>query len=117
MAPVQLSMFAADLPGTFVCGVDEAGRGPLAGAVFAAAVVLDQSCPIPGLNDSKKLSEKRRDYLAAQIKEKSLAWAVARAEVDEIDRINILQASLLAMKRAVEALSLTPGSDCRFEPL
>lgn len=109
MAAVQLSMFAADSPGVLVCGVDEAGRGPLAGAVFAAAVILDPNCHIPGLNDSKKLSERRRDELAAQIKEKSLAWAVARAEVEEIDRINILHASMLAMKRAVEALSLTPG--------
>lgn len=92
-----------------ICGVDEAGRGPLAGAVFAAAVILDGKRPIEGLADSKKLSEKKREYLAEQIKEHALAWAVARAEAGEIDSINILQASLLAMKRAVESLSLAPS--------
>lgn len=91
-----------------VGGVDEAGRGPLAGAVYAAAVILDPARPIAGLADSKTLSEKKRDSLAAQIKERALAWAVASSSVAEIDRINILQASLLAMKRAVEGLHLLP---------
>jgi len=92
----------------FICGVDEAGRGPLAGAVFAAAVILDPNQPIVGLADSKKLSEKKRDFLAGEIKEKALAWAIASSSAEEIDEINILQASLLAMKRAVEQLSLQP---------
>ena len=92
----------------FICGVDEAGRGPLAGAVFAAAVILDPNKPIVGLADSKKLSEKERDFLAGEIKEKALAWAIASCSAEEIDEINILQASLLAMKRAVEVLSLQP---------
>lgn len=92
-----------------VCGVDEAGRGPLAGAVFAAAVILDENRPIQGLTDSKKLSEKRREELAVEIKARSLAWAIARADAGEIDSINILQASLLAMRRAVESLSPSPS--------
>lgn len=91
-----------------LCGVDEAGRGPLAGAVFAAAVILDPGHPIPGLADSKKLSEKKRDLLALEIKAHALAWAIASASAEEIDQINILQASLLAMRRAVERLALTP---------
>ncbi|BBE49921.1 Ribonuclease HII [Ferriphaselus amnicola] len=91
-----------------ICGVDEAGRGPLAGPVYAAAVILNDARPIIGLNDSKKLSEKKRKKLALEIREHALAWAIATASVEEIDRINILRASLLAMKRAVEALSLTP---------
>ena len=91
-----------------ICGVDEAGRGPLAGAVFAAAVILDPNKPIAGLADSKKLSEKKRDFLAGEIKEKALAWSIASCSAEEIDEINILQASLLAMKRAVEGLSLQP---------
>jgi ribonuclease HII len=91
-----------------LCGVDEAGRGPLAGAVFAAAVILDPAHPIVGLADSKKLSEKKRDFLALQIREYALAWAIASASAEEIDRINILQASLLAMRRAVEGLALVP---------
>ena len=89
-----------------ICGVDEAGRGPLAGAVFAAAVILNPEKPILGLADSKKLSEKRRDALAVEIKQHALAWAIASSSVEEIDSINILQASLLAMKRAVEAMQL-----------
>ena len=89
-------------------GVDEAGRGPLAGAVYAAAVILDPARPIAGLADSKTLSEKKRDSLAAQIKEYALSWAIASSSAAEIDRINILQASLLAMKRAVEGLHLLP---------
>lgn len=92
-----------------ICGVDEAGRGPLAGAVFAAAVILDPQRPIDGLADSKKLSEKKRDALALLIKEYALAWCIASASVEEIDRINILRASLLAMKRAVEGLSVLPS--------
>ena len=92
-----------------VCGVDEAGRGPLAGAVFAAAVILDPAKPIAGLADSKKLSEKKRDALAIEIKENALAWAVAKSSVEEIDEINILQASLLAMKRAIQTLGIVPN--------
>lgn len=92
-----------------ICGVDEAGRGPLAGAVFAAAVILDPRSPIQGLADSKKLSEKKRDALAVLIKQQALAWCIASASVEEIDAINILQASLLAMKRAVEGLSVMPA--------
>jgi ribonuclease HII len=92
-----------------ICGVDEAGRGPLAGAVFAAAVILDPERPIAGLADSKKLSEKKRDVLAERIKADAVAWAVAWANVEEIDRLNILQASLLAMRRAVEGLQVTPA--------
>ena len=91
-----------------ICGVDEAGRGPLAGPVFAAAVILDRERPIPGLRDSKKLNEARRDELAPLIREQAIAWAVAQASEAEIDRLNILQASLLAMKRAVYALSTVP---------
>ncbi len=91
-----------------ICGVDEAGRGPLAGPVSAAAVILDATRPIEGLADSKKLSEKQRDLLAPVIRERALAWSVAFAEVDEIDRLNILQATLLAMKRAVEGLHIQP---------
>ncbi len=91
------------------CGVDEAGRGPLAGAVYAAAVILDPAQPIAGLADSKTLSEKRRDALAILIRERALAYAIASASVEEIDAINILQATLLAMKRAVEALKHAPS--------
>ncbi len=91
-----------------LAGVDEAGRGPLAGAVYAAAVVLDPARPIAGLNDSKKLSEKVRERLAFIIKAESLAWSVAFASVEEIDRLNILQATLLAMQRAVAGLKVRP---------
>lgn len=90
-----------------ICGVDEAGRGPLAGGVYAAAVILDANNLINGLADSKKLSEKKRDFLSAEIKVKALAWSIASCTVQEIDELNILQASLLAMKRAVESLDLT----------
>ena len=93
-----------------ICGVDEAGRGPLAGAVFAAAVILDPARPVEGLADSKVLTEAARDALAACIRGQALAWAVASASVEEIDRLNILRASLLAMRRAVEALGCAPGS-------
>ncbi|GHU28978.1 ribonuclease HII [Betaproteobacteria bacterium] len=96
------------LPEGLACGVDEAGRGPLAGPVVAAAVILDPDKLIAGLNDSKKLSAKRRATLAVEIRAKALAWAVAEASVEEIDRINILQASLLAMRRAVDGLALRP---------
>ncbi|WP_223669591.1 ribonuclease HII [Kangiella shandongensis] len=91
-----------------VAGVDEVGRGPLAGPVVAAAVILDPEQPIEGLADSKKLTEKRREALAEEIKEKALSWSISRADVEEIDQINILQASLLAMKRSVETLSHQP---------
>lgn len=91
-----------------VAGVDEVGRGPLCGAVVTAAVILDPGQPIVGLNDSKKLSEARREALFEEICEKALAWCIARAEVEEIDRLNILQATLLAMQRAVEGLVVTP---------
>jgi len=91
-----------------ICGVDEAGRGPLAGPVYAAAVILDPSRPIAGLADSKKLSEKRRTALAAEIKQHAMAWAIAEATVEEIDTLNILRASLLAMHRAVQDLSVKP---------
>lgn len=91
-----------------ICGVDEAGRGPLVGSVFAAAVILPVQHTITGLNDSKKLSEKQRDFLALAIMEQAIAWAVASASAAEIDQINILQATMLAMSRAVGALSITP---------
>lgn len=95
-------------PGDRVAGTDEAGRGPLAGDVVAAAVILDSQRGIPGLRDSKALSARQRSLLFDQIQAQSLAWAVARASVEEIDRLNILQASLLAMTRAVEALPVAP---------
>ena len=91
-----------------VAGVDEVGRGPLCGPVVTAAVILDPARPILGLNDSKKLTEARREALYDEIQEKALAWCIARAEVDEIDRLNILHATMLAMQRAVEGLSVTP---------
>lgn len=91
-----------------VCGIDEAGCGPLAGPVYAAAVILNPDDPIEGLNDSKKLTEKKREALYPQIKERALAWAIASATAQEIDEINILQARLLAMRRAVEMLSIKP---------
>ncbi len=90
------------------CGIDEAGRGPLAGPVYAACVVLNPENLIDGLADSKQLSEKKRDALALAIKQQAIAWAIASATVDEIDRLNILQASLLAMQRAVAQLPLLP---------
>ena len=95
-------------PYRLIAGVDEAGRGPLVGVVVAAAVILDPSRPIHGLRDSKKLSEKKREQLFPEITDKALAWAIASASAAEIDQINILQASLLAMKRAVEALAIQP---------
>ncbi|MYM27916.1 RNase HII [Duganella sacchari] len=95
-------------PDEIICGVDEAGRGPLAGPVFAAAVILDPLRPIDGLRDSKKLNEAKRDMLAPLIKAHALAWAIAEASEEEIDQHNILQASMLAMRRAVEALKTVP---------
>jgi ribonuclease HII len=95
-------------PGVLVCGVDEAGRGPLAGPVYAACVILREDDPIEGLADSKALSAARREELAAAIRSRAAAWAIASATVEEIDRINILRASLLAMRRAVEQLLLQP---------
>lgn len=89
-----------------VCGVDEAGRGPLAGPVYAAAVVLDPLNPIASLRDSKKLSAQQRSYLAQEIRQRARAWSVASASVEEIDAINILQATLLAMQRAVNGLPI-----------
>ena len=94
--------------GQFVAGVDEVGRGPLAGPVVAAAVILDPNNPIEGLIDSKKITEKRREILAVEIKEKALAWAIARVDVDIIDEINILQASLRAMAISVADLRQQP---------
>lgn len=91
-----------------VCGVDEVGRGPLCGAVVTAAVILDPARPILGLNDSKKLTEARRELLYEEIVEKALSWCIARAEVAEIDSLNILHATMLAMQRAVEGLHITP---------
>jgi len=106
-----------------VAGVDEVGRGPLCGAVVTAAVILDPSRPIEGLNDSKKLSEARREALFPLIQQQALAWCIARAEVEEIDQLNILQATLLAMQRAVAGLSITPqrvlvdGNRCPTLPM
>ncbi|MCP5269043.1 MAG: ribonuclease HII [Zoogloeaceae bacterium] len=91
-----------------VAGVDEAGRGPLAGPVVAAAVILDPARIIEGLNDSKKLSEAKRDRLAIEIREKALCWSIAEASAEEIDRINILQATFLAMRRALDGLTKVP---------
>lgn len=102
----SLSLF--DHVDELICGVDEAGRGPLAGAVFAAAVILDPARPIEGLRDSKKLSEARRNALAEQIKTNALAWSIAQCSESEIDALNILQASMLAMRRAVEGLQVAP---------
>ncbi len=106
-----------------ICGVDEAGRGPLAGPVFAAAVILDPMRPIEGLRDSKKLTEARRDALAVEIKAHALAWSIAQCSEAEIDTLNILQASMLAMRRAVESLAVQPtlalidGNRCPVMPL
>lgn len=91
-----------------VAGVDEVGRGPLCGAVVTAAVILDPRRPILGLNDSKKLTEAKREKLYDEIMEKALCWYIARAEVEEIDQLNILHATMLAMQRAVEGLIITP---------
>lgn len=117
----NLSLF--DYEGELICGVDEAGRGPLAGPVTAAAVILDPAHPIEGLKDSKKLSEAQRDLLAEQIKKHALAWSIAESSVEEIDTLNILQATMLAMRRAVEGLKITPslalidGNRCPVMPI
>jgi len=95
-------------PYKLIAGVDEVGRGPLAGPVVAAAVILDPERPLDGLADSKVLSEQKREDLALLIRERAIAWSVGRAEIEEIDTINILQASLLAMRRAVLALTPQP---------
>ena len=97
-----------DYAGEVICGVDEAGRGPLAGPVFAAAVILDPAKPIGGLRDSKKLSPARRDELALIIQRDALAWSIAQCSAAEIDSLNILHATMLAMRRAIEGLSVAP---------
>ncbi len=120
----QLLMdWATPADNELVAGVDEVGRGPLCGAVVTAAVILDPARPIEGLNDSKKLTEARREALFPLIQERALAWCIARAEVDEIDRLNILHATMLAMQRAVAGLSLQPtlvlvdGNRCPVLPM
>lgn len=100
--------FTLNYQGILLAGVDEVGRGPLAGDVVTAAVILDPKQPIKGLTDSKKLTENRRNQLAAEIQEKALSWCIARASVVEIDRYNILQATMMAMARAVDGLSIYP---------
>ena len=113
-----MSLDPADIPCRYVAGVDEAGRGPLAGPVIAAAVILDPQNPVSGLRDSKRLAPSRRETLYLEITRKALAWAVGRAGVEEIDCLNILQATLLAMQRAVVALNpaahyvLVDGNQC-----
>ena len=104
----ELSFFVADAE-AIIAGVDEVGRGPLCGPVVTAAVILDPLRPIEGLNDSKKLTERRREQLFDVIKARALAWSLGRAEVEEIDQINILQATMLAMQRAVLGLSIKPS--------
>ena len=104
----QPGLFDERPEAAWLAGVDEAGRGPLAGPVYAAAVILDPASRIVGLNDSKKLSPARREQLAAEIRQRSLAWAVAFSSVEEIDHLNILQATLLAMRRACAALPRVP---------
>lgn len=105
---MSLGPFESQYRGRWLAGVDEVGRGPLAGDVVAAAVILNPDDPIEGLGDSKKLSEKRRESLFDEIQSRAQAWCIARASVAEIDRLNILQASLLAMTRAVQGLSSQP---------
>ena len=120
----QLLMdWAAPADNELIAGVDEVGRGPLCGAVVTAAVILDPARPIEGLNDSKKLTEARREALFPLIQERALAWCIARAEVEEIDRLNILHATMLAMQRAVAGLSVQPtlvlvdGNRCPVLPM
>lgn len=103
-----MELFISQYKGVLGAGVDEVGRGPLAGDVVTAAVILDPNKSIEGLDDSKKLSEKKRDALFDIIKERALSWSIARCSVEDIDQINILQASLLAMKKAVDGLAITP---------
>lgn len=115
--------WAAPADDELVAGVDEVGRGPLCGAVVTAAVILDPARPIEGLNDSKKLTAARREALFPLIQERALAWCIARAEVEEIDRLNILHATMLAMQRAVAGLSTQPtlvlvdGNRCPLLPM
>ena len=115
--------WAAPADDELVAGVDEVGRGPLCGAVVTASVILDPARPIEGLNDSKKLTEARREALFPLIQERALAWCIARAEVEEIDRLNILHATMLAMQRAVAGLSTQPtlvlvdGNRCPLLPM
>lgn len=104
---INLPLFEYD--NELICGVDEAGRGPLAGPVLAAAVILNPDKPITGLRDSKKLTAIQREALAKEIKANALAWSIAQASEQEIDALNILQASMLAMKRAVESLTVLPS--------
>lgn len=106
VSETTLSLF--DTGGEVICGVDEAGRGPLAGPVFAAAVILDPAKPIAGLRDSKKLSAAKREALALLIQRDALAWSIAQCSETEIDTLNILQATMLAMRRAIEGLSIVP---------
>lgn len=103
-----MTPFVCHYQGRWLAGVDEVGRGPLAGPVVAAAVILDPDRPIPGLADSKKLSEKRREALFEMIRERSLAWSLGRCEAEEIDRLNIFHATLRAMTRAVDGLARAP---------
>ncbi|HQQ74059.1 MAG TPA: ribonuclease HII [Pseudomonadales bacterium] len=105
---MPIELFSCSYTGVLLAGVDEVGRGPLFGDVVTAAVILDPAKPITGLADSKKLTEKKREVLFAEIQDKALAWSIARATPEEIDALNILQASLLAMRRAVEQLHLQP---------
>jgi ribonuclease HII len=113
-----MTLDLSDINSSYVAGVDEAGRGPLAGPVIAAAVILDPENPVGGLKDSKQLTQPRREALYLEITQKALAWATGRASVEEIDRLNILQATLLAMQRAVVMLSppalcvLVDGNQC-----
>lgn len=109
---MQIDLFSQNNPDDtvlLIAGVDEAGRGPLCGDVYAAAVILDVNHGIEGLTDSKKITEKKRYLIAEDIKKKSKSWCIASASVAEIDELNILQATLLAMRRAVEGLSITPN--------
>lgn len=109
MKYVQPDLSLFDYEAEIICGVDEAGRGPLAGPVFAAAVILNTKRPIPGLRDSKKLTAATREQLAAEIKTHAHSWAIAQCSEAEIDTLNILHASMLAMRRAIEALHIAPS--------
>lgn len=123
MRELEQSLLQLEVDASLTCGVDEAGRGPLAGPVFAAAVILDPSKPIEGLRDSKKLTAARRNMLALQIRQRALAWSIAQCSEEEIDRLNILQATMVAMRRAVAGLSVQPalvlidGNRCPAMPI
>lgn len=108
MKNLQRPLPLFDRTNEIICGVDEAGRGPLAGPVFAAAVILDPRCPIDGLRDSKKLTAARRDRLALEIRNKAISWSIAESSAHEIDQLNILQATMLAMRRAILGLHQKP---------